>query len=455
MTTLAQPIALDPACDLLAVHQSAPNDFPGLLQSVLRGTSQARYDILFAAPGECLRLDDNRLTGPFAADDVDFLQALDAWSAAERQAPSDSALPFTGGWMLYLGYELAGVCEPVLQLAPDPAALPVAYALRCHAAVVRCHATQQLWLVGDQQADLPAIAKAVEAAPRRPLTPGSIQPSDSAVESAAPLTQALERIRDYILAGDVFQVNLSRGWRADFDTPLDPAAVYAALREHNPGPFAGLIRLGDGAVVSSSPERLLRMADGVVETRPIAGTRRRGSDDGADAALQRELIAHPKERAEHVMLIDLERNDLGRICEPGSVEVDDMMAMESYAHVHHIVSNVRGRVRADVGPGQAIRATFPGGTITGCPKVRCMQIIAELEPGGRGAYTGAIGYLGADGRMDLNILIRTIVTRGRQAWLRAGAGIVADSQAEAEIVEMQSKARGMLPAIGLDPEFGL
>jgi anthranilate synthase component I len=186
-----------------------------------------------------------------------------------------------------------------------------------------------------------------------------------------------------------------------------------------------------------------------VQTHPVAATRpRRAGDD--EAARIGELVGHPKERAEHIMLIDLERNDLGRVCEPGSVEVDELMCVESYAHVHHIVSNVRGRLREEVTPGQVIAATFPGGTITGCPKVRCMQIIAELEGVGRGAYTGAMGYLDRSGDMDLNILIRTLAIDADGIGLRAGAGIVVDSVAEAELEETRHKARGLLRALGVD-----
>jgi anthranilate synthase component 1 len=190
--------------------------------------------------------------------------------------------------------------------------------------------------------------------------------------------------------------------------------------------------------------------NGIVETRPIAGTRPRSDSPAADAVYSDELLAHPKERAEHIMLIDLERNDLGRICVPGSIEVNELMVLESYAHVHHIVSNVRGRLREDILPGEVIRAVFPGGTITGCPKVRCMEIIAELEQTARGAYTGSMGYINRDGSMDLNILIRSMVSRGNRLQLRAGAGIVADSVASAELEETRAKARGLLRALGLD-----
>ena len=218
------------------------------------------------------------------------------------------------------------------------------------------------------------------------------------------------------------------------------------LRAANPAPFAGLFVAAGRAVVSSSPERLVSVQGDVVQTRPIAGTRARFAGDD-DAARIRELVGHPKERAEHVMLIDLERNDLGRVCEPGSVQVDELMTVESYAHVHHIVSNVRGRLRDDATPGAVIRAVFPGGTITGCPKVRCMQIIAELEQTPRGAYTGAIGWLNRDGDLDLNILIRSMELVGTEAVFRTGAGIVADSDPQHELEETRAKARGLLRAL--------
>jgi anthranilate synthase component 1 len=187
--------------------------------------------------------------------------------------------------------------------------------------------------------------------------------------------------------------------------------------------------------------------DHVAQTRPIAGTRPRSDDESTDELLSAELIGHPKERAEHVMLIDLERNDLGRVCMPGTVSVSELMVIESYAHVHHIVSNVRGRLRSDVLPGDALRAVFPGGTITGCPKVRCMEIIDELEPEPRRAYTGSFGYLNRDGSMDTNILIRTLELAGDRLSFRAGGGIVADSEPEREVDETRAKARGLRVAL--------
>jgi len=209
-----------------------------------------------------------------------------------------------------------------------------------------------------------------------------------------------------------------------------------------------MVRWENYTLMSSSPERLVHVSRGEVQSRPIAGTHPRGADRESDEALSRELLAHPKERAEHIMLIDLERNDLGRVCETGTVEVDELMVVETYEHVHHIVSNVRGRLRPGATPVDVIRAVFPGGTITGCPKVRCMEIIAELEQKGRSFYTGSFGYLGLDGSMDLNILIRSMLLNDRQISFRTGAGIVADSVPDKEVAETVDKALGLLKALG-------
>lgn len=268
-------------------------------------------------------------------------------------------------------------------------------------------------------------------------------------EPAEKFIAGVRRILDYLRAGDVFQVNLSRAWSGTLAPRVTAADIYERLRLSNPAPFAGLAVWEGTTVLSSSPERLVSRQGMQVQTRPIAGTRPRGADPDADRRLREQLIASVKERAEHIMLIDLERNDLGRVTEPGSVEVSELMTVESYAHVHHIVSNVRGRLRPDKGPGEILRAVFPCGTITGCPKVRAMEIIAELEGVGRGPYTGAMGYLSRDGKLDTNILIRSLVCEGGQVSLRAGAGIVADSKPEQELAETRSKARGLLAALGV------
>ena len=448
---------LPPDTDLLALHRLDPARYPLLLQSVAHGTAQARWDMLLVADGGSLSLGSDGQTRDAAGRIVEgtFLQALDAQWRALRQPREEPRWPFRGGWALLLGYELGGQVEPVLRLPPAQGRLPVAQALRCPAAILRDHATGECVVVVESghEATLESIhGQVAEAAALAPL-PAWQPPADVREDLPSRFTRGVARILDYLAAGDVFQVNLSRGWQATFAAPLDPARLYARMRQANPSPFAGLYAGEGWAVASASPERLVSIRGDVVETRPIAGTRPRlPGDDDADRV--RELIGHPKERAEHVMLVDLERNDLGRVCVPGSVEVDELMTIESYAHVHHIVSNVRGRLRADASPGGVIAATFPGGTITGCPKVRCMQVIAELEGGGRGAYTGAMGWLNRDGDLDLNILIRSAEVEGAQVRFRTGAGIVADSDPARELDETRAKARGMLQALAADADAG-
>ncbi|MGN2252212.1 aminodeoxychorismate synthase component I [Frateuria sp. GZRe12] len=451
---------LDGRRDLLAPAAAFADRYPCLLESVVRGSAQARYDILFAFPREKLALhpDGHLCTSPLGGDEPEashtsglpperrFLDALDAAWQAERVPRQNDGLPFHGGWVLMLAYELAGEIEPRLRL-PSGDDLPVALALRCPAAIIVDHARDRTLLVAEAgHADL---LDAMEADLTVPLALPALVPP-IAIEEDPPgrFLDGVARVHEHLHAGDIFQANLSRAWRARYAMPPSPAALYGALRAANPAPFAGLLQQPGWAVASSSPERLVEVRDGVAQTRPIAGTRPRVAGDD-DAARIRELATHPKERAEHVMLIDLERNDLGRVCVPGTVVVDELMVVESYAHVHHIVSNVRGRLREGVTPGQVIAATFPGGTITGCPKVRCMEIVAAIEDEPRGAYTGALGYLDLSGELDLNILIRTFTQTGSDVTLRAGAGIVADSIAEHELDETRAKARGLLRALGV------
>ncbi len=443
---------VDTDIDLLQLHELAPERYPFLLESVAGHPQSGRWDILFASPGEALSGRDGQVCGPGASiHGESFFAALDHWVASESLAAAPEGLPFAGGWFLLLGYEAARWIEPSLQLPDSPHALPDALAVRCRAAVIRDRERACIHLICEDDArTLAAMRSDIAALPAPPSTDLALTRADLLESPPERYVAAVERILDYLRAGDAFQVNLSRAWDAAIDPALTPSALYRRLRASNPAPFAGLARWGDAAVLSSSPERLLQIADGIAQTRPIAGTRRRGRDAAEDRALRDTLIANVKERAEHVMLIDLERNDLGRVCVPGSVEVSELMQVESYAHVHHIVSNVRGRLRPGVGPGSALAAVFPGGTITGCPKVRAMQIIAELEGEGRGPYTGSMGYLSRDGRLDSNILIRSLVWEPGRVRLRAGAGIVADSQPPAELQETRTKARGLL--LALTPE---
>jgi anthranilate synthase component 1 len=438
--------------DLLALHRLAPDRYPVLFESTASGV-HGRWDMLLAHAGERFELqrdglvrDHDGLVHPGS-----FLDVLDARWQASRCAPEvDATWPFRGGWALFLGYELAGQVEPVLHLPDAEGGLPVACALRCPAALMRDRAGGGCFAIaeGGHARWLERIGADIAAVRDLQPLPAWQPPVRAQEEPPQRFTDGVARILDYLAAGDVFQVNLSRGWRVGFDAPVAPAALFQRLRENNPAPFAGVFDGGGWSVVSASPERLVSVQGREVATRPIAGTRPRFEGDD-DAARMRELIGHPKERAEHVMLIDLERNDLGRVCTPGSVVVDELMTVESYAHVHHIVSNVRGELRGDATPGAVIAAVFPGGTITGCPKIRCMQVIAELEGRGRGAYTGAMGWLNRDGDMDLNILIRSAELEGGTLRFRTGAGIVIDSDPLHELDETRAKARGMLRALGV------
>jgi anthranilate synthase component 1 len=435
-----------------------PEQYPGLLESGAASSSGAgaRYDILPIVTGEHLRLDAHGVAGPHAGQGG-FLDALESWWKTLRPSASAGALgeavlpfPFTGGWLLYLGYELASEIEPCLRL-PSSTDPMVALALRAPAAWIRDRQSGEAWLFAETGHE-----GLLDEFRRRIATlRHSAPPADAAfqIEEEDPerFLAAVRRALEYTAAGDVYQTNLSRQWRAQALGPVNPVAVYKRLRAANPSPFAALMRHGDFALLCSSPERLVQVHGDRVSTRPIAGTRPRGASAEEDERLVRSLLDNEKERAEHVMLIDLERNDLGRVCAGGSVEVDEYMSVESYAHVHHIVSNVSGRLRNGASPIDVIRALFPGGTITGCPKIRTMQVIAELEGCARGAYTGSIGYLNRDGSCDLNILIRTLTAQGNKINFRAGAGIVADSIPEQELAETRAKAEGLLRALAVRP----
>jgi anthranilate synthase component 1 len=428
-----------------------PEYYPGLLESGASAAATAasgRYDILPISSGEILELGPGaELRGAHAARAAGFLDALERWWL-ELQVPCAAhELPFQGGWLVYLGYEIAAEIEPTLRLAANSEPF-MALAIRTPAAWIRDRSSMRAWLVCEPGSEglLDRFAGHADACG----DPGDPKAAPTVAMHEDPPERFLSAVRaalEYIAAGDVYQANLSRQWSGVSPVTLDPVAIYRRLRATNPSPFAGLLRHGEFAVLSSSPERLVSIRGDHVSTRPIAGTRPRGATPAEDMSLIRTLLENEKERAEHVMLIDLERNDLGRVCTGGTVRVDEYMTVETYAHVHHIVSNISGRRRPGVSPVQVIRAMFPGGTITGCPKVRCMQIIAALESGGRGAYTGSLGYLNRDGNCDFNILIRTITTEGNAVRFRAGAGIVADSQPPQELAETRAKAEGMLRAM--------
>jgi anthranilate synthase component 1 len=441
--------------DLLPLHQQWREDFPFYLQSAISnpGSYQnARYDIIFAFPQESLTLEKSGVLSGTKSGYVsnDFLSELDSlWRAVSVNEKDEKQpdVPFTSGWFVYLGYELAGQIEPRLNLPEQLEDIPIAMACRIPAAIINDHLLGQTILVAENQQYLARLKDKYTSMSNQSSQSGLNQQPEITEEDEYLYLDSVRQVKQYIVEGDVFQVNLSRAWHAKVNETLDSSDIYINLRKTNPAPFAGIAQIRNTSIISSSPERLIKVKNRIAETRPIAGTRPRSQSEKDDAVLKKELMAHPKERSEHIMLIDLERNDLGRVCVPGTIKVTELMTLESYAHVHHIVSNIEGELRSDVTPGEVLRAVFPGGTITGCPKERCMAIIAELEGEGRGVYTGSMGYINHNGDMDFNILIRTITKSSNTIHIRAGAGLVADSDAQLELMETRHKARGMLLAL--------
>jgi len=449
-STRASILELDvPPAVLRRLAARFPARYPVLFDSAADGPL-SKTSILVAEPRASLWLDSSGRVGAegFTPRGGDFLSALENWWLSERLPPTPQHPVFSGGWAVFLSYEAAQEVEPHLRL-PNSTLPWRAFALRTPCALVHDRESGKVFAIAEPaaldsleriEADAHAVADSAEP------TADSISVVAVTEEDPSAYLGRVMRAKEYVRAGDIYQANLSRPWSIELAREPDIGALYNRLCRSNPAPFAALAQWRGTTILSSSPERLVRIHDGHIDTRPIAGTRPRSRRPGDDLAEMTELAAHPKERAEHIMLIDLERNDLGRVSEPGTVRVDELMTIESYAHVHHIVSNVSGRLRSDVTPIGALRAVFPGGTITGVPKFRCMQIIAELEGIGRGAYTGSLGFLGRDGSMDMNILIRTLSVIGRRVELRAGGGIVADSDPQRELEETRAKARGMLAA---------
>ncbi|HDR7761816.1 aminodeoxychorismate synthase component I [Bacillus cereus] len=355
--------------------------------------------------------------------------------------------PFQGGAIGYFSYDCIRYIEKLPSLAEDDINIPDIFFLLFDDVFVYDQKEQVLWVI-THYVDKYEEAKErlnewkslwMTEAPEVTVPFESPEKKSEAVAfTEAGFMKAVECIQEYIGAGDVFQVNLST--RQERTLQTHPLEIYTSLREINPSPYMGYLELGDFQIVSGSPELLIKKQGTEVSTRPIAGTRSRGADEQEDEELARELIENEKERAEHVMLVDLERNDLGRVCKYGTVEVDEFMVIEKYSHVMHIVSNVRGEVEEDKDAFDLVKAVFPGGTITGAPKIRTMEIIEELEPVRRGIYTGSIGWIGYSGDTELNIVIRTLLAKYGKAHVQAGAGIVIDSNPENEYKESLKKA---------------
>ena len=385
---------------------------------------------------------------------LDFLRR---WSR-EVRAPRLPGWPaFQGGFIAALAYELATQFEPVSAAPADPA-VPLLTLLDASEALVHDAATGRLTVVilaggGGASAHRAARARAqalaaawfhavATSAASAPASAAPAVPLRASLDEPA-FVRAVERAQAYIAAGDTYQVNLS----TRLEVPaVDPLAAYEAMRAGNPSPYMGFARLPGAALACGSPELLVSVDAGRVASRPIAGTRPRGGDEAADLAWARELAGDTKERAEHLMLVDLLRNDVGRVSAPGTVRVPEFMAVERYSHVMHLVSQVEGDLAAGATPADVIRALFPGGTITGAPKVRTMQVIAELEPVARAFYTGSFGWIGASGDLCLNIIIRSLWTAEGRAFVQAGAGVVADSDPRREHAESWRKAQAPLLA---------
>ncbi len=455
----------------VSVFEKLIGDEPGfLLESVEGGERWARWSFVGGRPEFTLEARDGVtvVTGGSrqipAGNPLEVLEhvvgAISVPSAAELGYPDDHP-PLHSGAVGYLAYDVVRHIEHLPHRPHDDRGLPemVWQFFGLLAAVDRfretVHLIRNVFSGGDPGEAYDHAVAELDAAATRLTSPSHYVPrARPAFDSQPPARANLEKAdfeaavlkaKEHIRIGDAFQIVPSI--RLEVDLEEDPFLVYRSLRLVNPSPFMFFVRHKDVAIVGSSPELMVRARDGVATSRPIAGTRPRGATAAEDQRLEEELLADPKERAEHVMLIDLARNDLGRVCEFGSVEVDDLMVIERYSHVMHIVSGVSGRLRPDVGPVDVLRATFPHGTVSGAPKVRAMEIIDELEPNARGPYAGAVGYIDFSGNLDTAIALRTLVAAGGKAWVQAGAGIVADSDPELEYNECLNKAAAVLAAV--------
>jgi para-aminobenzoate synthetase component I len=414
-----------------------------LLESPLLAPKTARYSILAACP--------IRILTPNSGEVFSTLKGWLTQAQAQSVPEALQKLPFRGGLLGWLGYDLAWEVERLPWTKEDSLPFPVAYWFEPGIWAVADHETDRLWLV--QEDHLLPEKQDWEMWRERLKTPS--HSSSTAFVAGVPKLQlaredflmAVEQIQSHIRAGDIFQGNLSMRFALDWQG--DGWNLYQTLTQLNPSPFASYWRTPYGEMISCSPERLVEVRGRSVSTRPIAGTRPRGEDSAGDQAFEAELLLSPKERAEHIMLVDLERNDLGRVCSPGTVQVDELLGIERYSHVMHIVSNVIGELRDDCNALDLLRAVFPGGTITGCPKVRCMEIIEKLEPVRRSLFYGSCGYLDRTGDLDLNILIRTLLKAEGTVWGQVGAGIVADSNPASEYQESLQKAQAQWRALSL------
>jgi anthranilate synthase component 1 len=429
-----------------------------LLESAEQGQQVGRWSFLGVRPRAVIRLERGEHPDPYAA----VAQEL----AHYRIAPLDGLPPFAGGAVGMFGYDLVRSAEPsVGEPNPDDTGMPELAVMVTDVLLAFDHLRHEVTVlanvisVGDVERAYGEAAAAIAEVRERLRGPvpqagaGRREPpSFTSNLGSDGYAAAVERAKEYIRAGDIYQVVPSQRWSAD--CPVDAFSIYRGLRAINPSPYMYFLDFEDFEIAGASPEALVTVTGRTVRQRPIAGTRPRADSVEQDLERGRELLADPKERAEHVMLVDLGRNDLGRVCEYGSVTVDELMGVETYSHVMHIVSSVSGTLRPGVSPMDALRASLPAGTLSGAPKIRAMQIIDELEPVGRGPYGGAVGYLSYTGDLDTCIYIRSALVKNGQVHLQAGGGIVADSDPAYEVRETEAKAGAVMDAIRLACEQG-
>lgn len=446
---------LSPALLYQLLFSGSDNSF--LFESNNGPLATARYSLMGESNTKMIQ------TQPGRSNDTEGLSVLQQLNFDCLLVDDEIPSHFWGGWVGYIGYDAAGMFEKFQHRIKEGLQIPDTCFMQVERLAVYDHESGLLRYILSPEtmtSDYDSLVKEIHETWNRIHSAGTRLSSQgtisypvsnkerSRVKSSTSKTDYMamvEKAKAYIAAGDIYQANLSQRFEMDFSG--DPFDLYRRLRELNPSPFAGFLKIKDFALVSSSPERLVKLEGNRLETRPIAGTRPRGKTPDEDRLIGQELLLNEKEKAEHLMLVDLERNDLGRICTFGSVHVSELMFLEKYSHVNHIVSNISGTLAAGVTVSDILQAVFPGGTITGCPKIRCMEIIDELEPVSRGPYSGSFGYIGWSPVMDLNIIIRTIVVKNQKASFHVGAGIVADSDPESEYNETLAKAAAMLEVL--------
>jgi para-aminobenzoate synthetase component 1 len=430
------------------------------LDSALKDPALGRYSFLMADPFHRLTADGAAVSLDGAAVAGDPFAALADLMARYKLPRRPDLPPFIGGLAGSFGYGLRHHLERLPHHRRDGQDIPDLLIGAYDLVVAIDHLTGSGWLISSGYPEQDHTAREKRALSRidwamelHDAMPAEGEPSaDWAIAARADLEGAqykamVRRTIDYIEAGDIYQANITQRFRARLHAGFDRLALYRALRRRNPATFAAFLEFDDIALLSSSPERFLKVQDGAVETRPIKGTRPRGRSAAEDAALAAELQTSEKDRAENLMIVDLLRNDLSRVCRMGSVKVPVLWGLESFATVHHLVSVVIGEMLPEKTAVDLLRATFPGGSVTGAPKIRAMEIIAELEPSSRGPYCGAIGYLGFDGSMDSNIVIRTYCVKGDELTFQVGGGIVADSDSQAELEESLTKAKALIETL--------